>query len=266
MSRIRAVHVTFPPIMAAALGAGIAADSTVCHLSGYPHGRRRHECCWIFLRESPHVDLEVVDNFGAFRGTPVGEQRSAWARRSRHPAPSGLCGHALASRAFRRLGPPPRLCWVAGWGAVPNFVVARAAVPDFLARPFSTRPSLLGATQPAVVPIPTIMGAPANPNSSRSPPRRSDVTLSGWNGTTSSRVGIQRSGLVADGRAPRSGTAAHATTKFGSSPHPATPTSERSGEPAEHTRKARAQARRQNGAGCRERRAQAEQFMIRSTP
>jgi hypothetical protein len=42
---------------------------------------------------------------------------------------------------------------VAGLASLPNPVVARAAVPDALARQFSTRPSLPGATQPAVVPF-----------------------------------------------------------------------------------------------------------------
>jgi hypothetical protein len=43
---------------------------------------------------------------------------------------------------------------VAGLAALPNHVVALAAVPDWGARPFSTRPSLPGARGLAVVPFP----------------------------------------------------------------------------------------------------------------
>ena len=46
----------------------------------------------------------------------------------------------------------------AGWAEQPNPVVTLTAVPDPLARPFPTRPSLPGATRPAVVPLPPAQG------------------------------------------------------------------------------------------------------------
>jgi hypothetical protein len=74
-----------------------------------------------------------------------------------------------------------------------------------------------------------------------------------------------RDGLIPNRRAPASGTAARATTELGSSPNPATTTGARStrarGLPPRPGQKAT-----RSGAGCRERRAQAEDPMIKSTP
>src|SRR5437764_14938571 len=77
-----------------------------------------------------------------------------WERRPR-PGPPGAPPAMQASRLLRAFASTPRLDEVAGWGALPNSVVAGAAVPGWGARPFPTRASLTGATQLAVVANPT---------------------------------------------------------------------------------------------------------------
>ncbi len=150
----------------------------------------------------------------------------------------------LGRRRFRR----PGTLRVAGWAELPNPVVTRAAVPDPLARQFPTRPSLLGATRPAVVPPPTparhgsfevsepghdlhtSAGAAPGLATRRLPSPSSEVELkasircspcAGGNGTTAGRVAPSSDGPVRNGRASASGTAATVTTGFGSSAHPA---------------------------------------------
>jgi hypothetical protein len=61
------------------------------------------------------------------------------------------------SRAFWCVDPVrvvPARVEVAGLGSLPNYVVARAAVPGLEARLLWSRPFLPGATRPAVVPFP----------------------------------------------------------------------------------------------------------------
>ncbi len=135
----------------------------------------------------------------------------------------------------------------AGWAEPPNPVVTLTAVPDPLARPFPTRPSLPGATRPAVVPLPPAQGGHrmlalrstpgpgsgasvfARPGASQADVCRSrpgSLTLKdpwragGGGRTTAGRVAPNRDGLVQHWRASASGTAARVTTGFGSSAHP----------------------------------------------
>jgi hypothetical protein len=109
--------------------------------------------------ETHRVDLVCVDNFrrsraclGAFRGTRPEPNRFRW----RAVPGSGR----TASRTRRAVSfvNPARVVLarveMAGLGSRPNSVATRAAVPDLEARPFGTRPSRPGATQPAVVPFP----------------------------------------------------------------------------------------------------------------
>ena len=97
----------------------------------------------------------------AFRGnTPPGGAAGcrtlSWARRTR---PRIAPGPPTSPRlpAYRSGSPRPRrLAGVAGLGARPNHVVARAAVPDAGARPSGTRPPRVGchATGCGAVPRP----------------------------------------------------------------------------------------------------------------
>ncbi len=67
----------------------------------------------------------------------------SWARRSRPGQPGSRDSPRLPACRSGLPRPCP-LLGVAGWGALPNHVVARAAVPDWGARPFRTGPPRCG--------------------------------------------------------------------------------------------------------------------------
>jgi hypothetical protein len=110
--------------------------------------------------DSSDVDLVRVDNF-----RPLAEpdsMRSAERGRSQNrfrwrAVPGSGRTASRTCRAFWR-GDPTRVVLarveMAGLGSLPNSGAARAAVPGVEARLIATKPSLPGATQPAVVPFP----------------------------------------------------------------------------------------------------------------
>jgi hypothetical protein len=90
-----------------------------------------------------------------------------------------------------------------------------------------------GGTPAAGVPFPLIMNLRVGPAPGVSPDHPgAGLGVEGRDHSQSRGTGSN--GLLENGRAPASGTAAHATPRFGSAPHPATPARRRSrGEPAE---------------------------------
>jgi hypothetical protein len=117
-------------------GVGGAVAGRCSHGRG---SRQRFRSCLY----SAQVDLERVDEFSiAFRGTRSGSSNLALG------APSPTPREEMRRRPGRGLGcvdpssPRPRTpVQVVGLGALPNPVVARAAVPDLLARQFRTERS-----------------------------------------------------------------------------------------------------------------------------
>jgi hypothetical protein len=190
---------------------------------------------------------------GAFRGTRSGVGRVlglSWARRSR-PGPPGAHPSAPAAGVLS----PVHLDRVAFWGWLGG---VHYRIMGLLGRPYPTRAHARtrrdrrgsGARRLAVVPssplaAPWILGViggigtwaaprswcpvPAGHGPARGPCPWGGLAViireRGWVwrvGTTAGRVAPGSDGLVANRRAPASGTAGRATPGFGSAPSPAT--------------------------------------------
>ena len=130
---------------------------------------------------------------------------------------------------------------VAELAQLPTYGVALAAVPDMRARPFATSPSPPGSCATGRGPAAAARATTKRGNSraisaTRAHDRQNrDIrckcaahvtnplilnicVAARGDGTTASRVALDRNGLVPNRRAPKSGTAARVTTLFGSIP------------------------------------------------